>query len=62
MINEIVGTLLELSVFFYVFYKLLDIDRSRLLKYLLLYLSMTSLVVISNHFFLGYGAFLYVFT
>ncbi len=62
MINEIIGTLLELSVFFYIFYKLLDIKKTELIKYIGLYLSMTALVIVSNHYFLGYGAFLYVFT
>lgn len=62
MANEIIGTLLELSIFFYVFYKLLDLDQTDLLKYLLIYIEMTALVVLSNHYFLGYGAFLYIFT
>ncbi len=62
MVNEIIGTLLELFLFFYVFYKLLELDKKDLLQYSLIYLGMTALVILSDHYFLGYGAFLYIFT
>ncbi|MBF4695871.1 sensor histidine kinase [Fusibacter ferrireducens] len=61
MANEIIGTLLELSIFFYIFYKLLDLDKKDLRQYLLIYIGMTTLVIVSNHYFLGYGAFIYIF-
>lgn len=61
MANEIIGTMLELSVFFYVFYKMLDLDTKDLFNYILIYIGMTTLVIFSDHYFLGYGAFLYIF-
>lgn len=61
MLNEIVGTLLELAVFFYVFYKIMDFDKERILLYFGLYISMTTLVVVSNKIIPGYGAFVYIF-
>ncbi len=61
IINEIVGTSMELSVFFIVFYVLFDMKKNRLFSYIILYLSLITLVVISNHFIGGYGAFIYIF-
>ncbi len=61
LMNEVFGTLLELSVFFYVFYKLLDLEREKRFSFVLIYLGMTALVVVTNKYLLGYGAFIYLF-
>ena len=62
ILSSILGTMLELSVFFISFYILLEMSRKEIGGLFGIYVTMVALVVVLNRVLPGYAAFIYIFS